>query len=235
MNLSPLNTGPQSRRPCSPETKVRAKSKKILEGLDYGRDVERNKNAQITKQKINNADEKTRTFLLAEYSEINKRVKRYARRDKRAWTDKPAHKVQLAAEINNSRELHQITKRLAERPLTCNQVGIKVATGRLLATPQNQLIRWQEHFKNNLAVLPQQVCTITTQTTPDTTKIPSGATTGNEIKIAIKHLKSNKASGLDNFFKSLGTLQFVRRHSATVFDSHKRWHVGDISSDISPI
>jgi hypothetical protein len=37
------------------------------------------------------------------------------------------------------------------------------------------------------------------------------------------------------FFKSLSTLQSVRRHSATVFDNHQRWHVGDISSDISPI
>jgi hypothetical protein len=35
-------------------------------------------------------------------------------------------------------------------------------------------------------------------TTPDTTKVSSGAPTGNEIKIAIKHLKLNKASGLDN-------------------------------------
>jgi len=34
--------------------------------------------------------------------------------------------------------------------------------------------------------------------TPDTTKIPSGVPTGNEIKTAIKHLKSNKARGLDN-------------------------------------
>jgi hypothetical protein len=34
--------------------------------------------------------------------------------------------------------------------------------------------------------------------TPDTIKIPSGAPTGNEIKSAIKHLKSNKASGLDS-------------------------------------
>ena len=38
----------------------------------------------------------------------------------------------------------------------------------------------------------------TTQMTPDTTKIPSGAPTGNEIKTAFKRLKSNKASDLDN-------------------------------------
>jgi hypothetical protein len=37
---------------------------------------------KITKQKINNADDKLRPILLAVYSEINKRVKRYARCDK---------------------------------------------------------------------------------------------------------------------------------------------------------
>ena len=34
--------------------------------------------------------------------------------------------------------------------------------------------------------------------TTDTTKIPSGAPIGNEIKTAIKNFKSNKASGLDS-------------------------------------
>jgi hypothetical protein len=37
------------------------------------------------------------------------------------------------------------------------------------------------------------------------------------------------------FFLSPSTLRSVRRHSAIVFENHKRWHVGDISSDISPI
>jgi len=83
----------------------------------------------------------------------------------------------------------------------------------LLATPQHQLARWQEHFKNNLAAPPQQVSTTTTQVTPDTTKIPSGAPTGNEIKTAIKHLKSNKASDLDNL-----PPQIFKTYSHTVAD-----------------
>jgi hypothetical protein len=36
------------------------------------------------------------------------------------------------------------------------------------------------------------------QTTSDTKKSSSNAPTGNKIKITIKHLKLNKASGLDN-------------------------------------
>jgi hypothetical protein len=38
---------------------------------------------KATKQKINSADDTTRPTLLAEYSVINKRVKRYAKCDKR--------------------------------------------------------------------------------------------------------------------------------------------------------
>jgi len=149
------------------------------------------------KQKINNAVDTTRTTLLTEYSEINKCVKRYARRDKRAWADKLAHKAQLAAETNNSRELYQITKRLAGKPFRCNQTGIRDAAGQMLVSPQDQLNRWQEYFRNNLAAPPSQ-STTTTQMPPDTLKIPTDAPTVKEIKTAIKHLKSNKASGLDN-------------------------------------
>ena len=42
---------------------------------------------KITKQKFNNADDETKPTLLAQYAEINKHVKRYARRDKRTWAD----------------------------------------------------------------------------------------------------------------------------------------------------
>ena len=80
---------------------------------------------KITKQEINNADDETKPTLLAQHAEINKRVKRYARHDKQAWADKVAHKAQLAAEGNNLKELYQITKRLAGKPITPQQVGVK--------------------------------------------------------------------------------------------------------------
>jgi len=99
---------------------------------------------------------------LAEYSEIYKRVKRYARRDKRASADKLAHKAQLAAEANNLRELYQITKWLTGKPNTSQQAGVRDPTARMLTTPHNQLTRWQEHFKENFAAPPQQISRNTT-------------------------------------------------------------------------
>ena len=94
---------------------------------------------KITKQKINNADDKIKPILLAEYFEINKRVKMYARLDKRAWAGKLAHNVQLAAEANNMRELYQITERLTGKPNTSQQAGVRDPTGLMLTTPQNNL------------------------------------------------------------------------------------------------
>jgi hypothetical protein len=96
---------------------------------------------KATKRKINSTDNTTRPTLLAEYSEINKCINRYARHNKRAWADKPARKAQLAAEINNSRELYQILKWLAGKPFICNQTGIRDTSGCLLATTQDQLTR----------------------------------------------------------------------------------------------
>ena len=106
---------------------------------------------KIIKQKNNNTNDENRPTLSAEYSEIHERVKRYARCDKRACAEKLVHKAQLAAETNNSRKLYQITKRLAGKPFTSNQVGIRDTTGHLLVTPQNQLTRWQEYFKDTHA------------------------------------------------------------------------------------
>jgi hypothetical protein len=83
--------------------------------------------------------------VLVEYLEINKCIKRFARHDKRVWADKFAHKAQVAAVINNSRELYQITKWLVGKPFICNQIGITDAAGQLLASPQGQLTRRQEY------------------------------------------------------------------------------------------
>ena len=47
--------------------------------------------------------------------------------------------------------------------------------------------------------------------TPESTKIPTGAPTINEIKMAIKHLKQNKASGPDNL-----PAEFFRTYPNTI-------------------
>jgi hypothetical protein len=77
----------------------------------------------------------------------------------------------------------------AGKSFICNHIGIRDAAEPLLASPQDQLTRWQEYFKNNLAARLQQMSTTTMLMTSDTLKIPSGAPTETEIKTAIKHLQ----------------------------------------------
>jgi hypothetical protein len=111
------------------------------------------------------------------------------------------------------------------------QVGVRDLTGRLLTTPQNQLTRWQEYFKDNFAIPPQQISMSTTQMTPESTKIPTKAPTINEIKMAIKHLKQNKASGPDNL-----PAEFFRNHPNTTVNIlapslKKVWNSGQIPNE----
>src|SRR5215469_5590437 len=101
----------------------------------------------------------------------------------------------------------------------------------MLTTPQNQLTRWQEHFKENFAAPPQQISMYTTRMTPEITKIPTGAPTMKEIKTAIKHLKPNKASGLDNL-----PAEFFRTYPNTIANIlepllKKVWKSGQITND----
>ena len=71
----------------------------------------------------------------------------------------------------------------------------------------------------------------TTQTTHESTRIPAGAPTINEIKIAIKHLKLNKASGPDNL-----PAEFFRNYPNTIANIlepllKKVWNSGQIPND----
>jgi hypothetical protein len=132
---------------------------------------------------------------------------------------------------NNLKELYQIIKRQVGKPITPQQAGVRDLTGRLLTTPQNQLTRWQEYFKDNFAILPQQISMSNTQTPPESTKIPTGVPTINEIKMAIKHLKQNTASGPDNL-----PAEFFRNYPNTIANIlepllKKVWDSGQIPNE----
>jgi len=67
--------------------------------------------------------------------------------------------------------------------------------------------------------------------TTESTKIPTGAPTINEIKMAIKHLKQNKASGPDNL-----PAEFFRTYPNTIANIlepllKKVWNSGQIPNE----
>jgi len=78
-----------------------------------------------------------------QYSEINKRVKRSIRKDKRNWINKQA-KLAEEAEKKDIRELYNIMRKLSQRKFRMNR-PVKTKSGMLLTT-QEQLKRWEEHF-----------------------------------------------------------------------------------------
>ncbi|VDP52616.1 unnamed protein product [Schistosoma mattheei] len=85
----------------------------------------------------------------AEYTEVNKQVKRSIRTDKRKYVEDLAMTAEKAARGGNMRQLYDTTKKLArnhrkpERP-------VKSKEGKVIANTKKQRNRWVEHFKERL-------------------------------------------------------------------------------------
>ncbi|VDP36656.1 unnamed protein product [Schistosoma margrebowiei] len=85
----------------------------------------------------------------AEYTEVNKQVKRSIRTDKRKYVEYLAVTAEKAAREGNMRQLYDITKKLSgnhrkpERP-------VKSKEGKVITNIEEQRNRWVEHFKGLL-------------------------------------------------------------------------------------
>ncbi|VDP68072.1 unnamed protein product [Schistosoma curassoni] len=85
----------------------------------------------------------------AEYTEVNKQVKRSIRTDKRKYMEDLATTAGKAAREGNMRQLCDITKKLSgnrrklERP-------VKSKGGEVITNTEKQRSRWVEHFKELL-------------------------------------------------------------------------------------
>jgi len=76
--------------------------------------------------------------------EINKRVNRSIRRDKRDCTNQQAKQTEEAERKGDIKELYSITRKMSQRKFRMNK-PVKTKSGMLL-TIQEQLKRWEEHF-----------------------------------------------------------------------------------------
>ncbi|VDP05699.1 unnamed protein product [Schistosoma margrebowiei] len=85
----------------------------------------------------------------AEYTEVNKQVKKSIRTDKRKYVEDLATMAEKAARERNMRQLFDITKKLSgnrrkrERPVKSNG-------GEVITNIEQQQNRWVEHFKELL-------------------------------------------------------------------------------------
>ena len=128
-----------------------------------------------------------------EYSEANKNTKKGIRADKRKHIDGLAETAEHAARAGNMKGLYDNTKKLAgkfgnpERP-------VKDKTGRLMVGEELPRKRWVEHFEELLdRPAPQNPPDILPAA--EDLDIESGTLTRDEIRMAIRQLKSGKATG----------------------------------------
>ncbi|CAH8442311.1 unnamed protein product [Schistosoma haematobium] len=132
----------------------------------------------------------------AEYTEINKQVKRSIRTDKRKYVEDLATTAEKAAREGNMRQLYDTTKKLSgnrrkpERP-------VKSKGGKVITNIEEQQNRWVEHFEE-LLNRPAPLNPPNIEAAPTDLPINVGPPTIEEISMAIRQIKSGKAAGPDN-------------------------------------
>ncbi|VDP54796.1 unnamed protein product [Schistosoma margrebowiei] len=85
----------------------------------------------------------------AEYTEVNKQVKRSIRADKRKYVEDLAKTAEKAAREGNMRQLCDTTKRLSENRCKPER-PVKSKEGKVITNIEEQRNRWVEHFKELL-------------------------------------------------------------------------------------
>lgn len=149
------------------------------------------------KEKVNNTRTRAeKAMAQKEYNRCHKEVRQNIRRDKRTQVERLAKEAELAASQRNMKELYNITRKLSGTYRPSNK-PITDKNGQLLSTPEEQLERWVEHFKEVLnRPSPTEQPQIPKARTP--LKIKCDRPTKTEIKAAIKQQKTGKAAGPDN-------------------------------------
>ncbi|VDO75298.1 unnamed protein product [Schistosoma curassoni] len=138
-----------------------------------------------------------KTKAQAEYTEVNKQVKRSIRTDKCKYVEDSATTVEKAAREGNMRQLYDTTKKLSgnqrkpERP-------VKRKEGEVITNIEEQRNRCVEHF-NELLNRPTPLKPHNIEAAPTSLSINFGPPTIKEISMAIRQIKSGKATGPDNF------------------------------------
>ena len=102
------------------------------------------------KDLINHADNEERKHdLQAQYWDINRRVKRSARDDKRRFIHDLTEEAETAAGQRNMKRLYEITRTLSGKNGNPTR-PIKDRNGKTITREEDQRARWAEHFKETL-------------------------------------------------------------------------------------
>ena len=148
------------------------------------------------KQRINSTkSERIKDQLKGKYSLLDREVKSLARADKRAYVDNLADEAEAAAGRQDARTLYKITKVLSGSYSSCNR-PVKDSSGNIIPGEKEKVKRWKEHFETVLnRPDPDHAPDIAAADEP--LDINTDPPTLEEVKTAIKAMKSGKAGGLD--------------------------------------
>ena len=133
------------------------------------------------------------------YKTIDKEVKRKCKRDREVWYNEKAAMAEEAARKNDTKTVFKVTNLLAGKKRSTCELPVKGKNGEVLKTDKEQADRWVEHFKEVLNQ-PTPVIELTIEeesNMPLLNDINCGEITINEVQLALKKLKNNKAPGLD--------------------------------------
>ena len=149
------------------------------------------------KQEINSCqDEETKKILKTDYTELNKEVKKSAKKDKRDFNDALATEAEEAAEKRDLSTLYKVTRTLSGKGNNGNNKPVKDESGKPIAKEIDQRKRWADHFKELLNRPPP---TTTPEIPPaeEQLNVNLNPPSKQEIINALKSLKNGKSAGPD--------------------------------------
>ncbi|VDO93098.1 unnamed protein product [Schistosoma mattheei] len=132
----------------------------------------------------------------AEYTEVNKEMKKNIRTDERKYVEDLAMTQKRITREGNMRQLYDTTKKLAgnyRKP----ERSLKNKEGKVTTNFEEQRNRQVEHFEE-LLNRPNPLYPPNTEAEPTDLPIDVGPPTTEEISMAIRQIKSGKAAGPDN-------------------------------------
>jgi enamine deaminase RidA (YjgF/YER057c/UK114 family) len=141
--------------------------------------------------------EQQKSLLSEECRSLGKEEKKSARKDHTGYIGGMAAYAQNAADKSNMKELYDTVRKMFDAPVSRN-VLVKDKNGKIIASVQEQLELWKEHFSEVLkSKYPHNINVETAQTCPEL-QISKRPPSKREIIEAIKAIKRGKAAGMDN-------------------------------------
>ena len=155
---------------------------------------------KIKEEIARTTSERIKEVKREQYKVKDKEVKRRARGDKRKRLDDIACEAEDAASGNRLSDLYRLTRELSNKRKSRGS-GVRSKEGELLVQDEEVMSRWKEHFEEVLNVQMENVniperCSI--EEVQEDEIIDTSPITSEEVRRAIKMLKSRKSPGIDN-------------------------------------